>query len=189
MIKLKQMFKRAYRLIVEPEKSWREISGELAEPRQVLARYALPMMLIPAGAMIVRILFSRGQFITLSFVLNLLIGGIVNYILSATALLFAGWLISLLAPYFGSKNDLASAVKVASYSMTPVWLCSVFRVFPPLAVLSVLGLYGAYLVFTGLPIVLNTPPDKNLPFAFSVFGLGVIILSYLSLVAGGLFYL
>ncbi|OGB89414.1 hypothetical protein A2625_08005 [candidate division WOR-1 bacterium RIFCSPHIGHO2_01_FULL_53_15] len=183
------MFKRAYRLIIEPEKVWREIAGEAAEPRQIFMRYALPMMLIPAAAMVAKILLSRGQYITFSFVLNLLIGGIVNYILSAAALLFAAWLISLMAPYFGSKSEASSAVKIVAYSMTPVWLCSVFKVFPPLAVLSILGLYAAYLVYTGLPIVLNTPPEKNLPFAFSVFGLGAIILPYLSIIAGGLFYL
>lgn len=183
------MFKRAYLLIIEPEKTWRAIGQESVVIRQILIGYALPMMLVPTASMIVRILFSRLSFITLSFLFSLLIGALVNFILSAAALLFAGWLISLMAPYFGAKNDPAATLKIVVYSMTPVWLCSVFKIFPPLSVLSILGLYGTFLVFTGVPILLAPPPEKNLPFALSIVGLGLVLLAYLSMIAGGLFYL
>jgi hypothetical protein len=104
-------------------------------------------------------------------------------------LLLAGWLVSVIAQYFSSRTDLGSALKLIIYSMTPVWLTSVFSLIPKMAGLSILGLYSAFLVYVGIPILLETPPEKHAALAASVIVLGVFILMYLSISAGGLFYL
>lgn len=189
MIKCADMWQRAYQIIVQPDKSWREIKEESPELKRLFINYALPLMLLPLFSAVIRVLFARGPFITFSFVLSLLISAAVNYILSAAALLLAGWLVSVLAQYFASRTDLASAMKLVVYSLTPVWLAGLFNLFPKLAVLSSLGLYAAFLVYAGLPIVMETPPEKHPAFAASIIALGVFILMYLSITAGGLFYL
>lgn len=189
MLKFLYMFKRAYSLIIDPTKTWQIIAQEQVDIRRLIQSYALPMTLIPVASTIIRVLFARGPFITLYFIFNLLIGGVVNYILLIAALLFAGWLVSIFAQYFASKTELIAAMKLVVYSTTPVWLCSIFKIFPALSVLALLGFYSIYLVFAGLPIILQTPPDKNVAFASSIVAIGVIILTYLSIIAGGLFYL
>jgi hypothetical protein len=183
------MWRRAYQIIVQPEKSWREIKDENPEIKRLFINYALPLMLLSLFSAIIKVLFARGPFITWSFVASLLVSATVNYILSAAALLLAGWLVSVLAQYFASRTDLPSALKLIVYSLTPVWLTSLFNIVPKLAVLSSLGLYAAFLVYVGLPIVMETPPEKHTAFAASIIALGVFILMYLSITAGGLFYL
>ncbi len=183
------MWQKVYRLIVEPEKSWRAIKAESPEIRTLFTRYALPLMLIPLISAIIKVLVGRGPFITVSFVWGILVGSFVNYVLAAAALLLAGWLVSVIAQYFSSRTDLGSAMKLIVYSMTPVWLTSVFSIVPKLAGLSILGLYSAFLVYVGTPVIMETPPEKHTAFAAAVIALGVFILMYLSITAGGLFYL
>ena len=183
------MWQRAYQLITQPDKTWREIKAESPEIRRLFVGYALPLMLIPLFCSIVRVFMSRGPYITFSFISGLLLGALANYVLSAAALLLVGWLVSVLAQYFSSRTDLSLAMKLVIYSMTPVWLAGLFNLVPRLAVLTILGLYAAFLVYVGLPIVLETPPEKHTALAASVIALGVFILMYLSITAGGLFYL
>ena len=183
------MWQRAYQLITQPDKTWREIKGESPGIRRLLTGYALPLMLLPLFCSIVRIIMARGAFITFSFIANLLLGALANYVLSAAALLLVGWLVSVLAQYFSSKTDLALTMKLVIYSMTPVWLAGLFNLVPRLAVLSILGLYATFLIYVGLPLVLETPPEKHTAFAAAVIALGVFILMYLSITAGGLFYI
>ena len=183
------MWQRAYQLIIQPDKTWREIKGESPEIKSLFIKYALPLMLLPLFSSIVRILVARGPFITFSFISNLLVGALANYVLSAAALLLAGWLVSVLAQYFSSRTELSLTMKVIIYSMTPVWLAGLFNLVPRLAVLSILGLYSTFLLYVGLPIILETPPDKHTAFAAAVIAIGVFILMYLSITAGGLFYI
>jgi len=183
------MWQKAYRLIVEPEKSWRAIKEESPEIKSLFTGYALPLMVIPLASAIVKVVLGRGPFITWSFIWGIMASSLVNYILAAAALLLAGWLVSVLAQYFSSRTDLSSAMKLIVYAMTPVWLTSIFGIVPKLAGLSVLGLYAVFLVYNGVPVILETPPEKHTAFAAAIVALGIFILTYLSITAGGLFYL
>lgn len=183
------MWQKVYRLIVQPEKSWRAIKEESTEIKPLFTRYALPLMLLPLASALIKVLLGRGPFITPSFVWGILVSSLVNYILAAAALLLAGWLVSVIAQYFSSRAELAPALKLVVYSMTPIWLTSLFTVIPKMAGLSILGLYSAYLVYAGIPVIMETPPEKHAAFAAAVIALGIFILMYLSITAGGLFYL
>ena len=183
------MFKRAYQIIIEPGKTWPVIANEPTDVRRLFKSYVLPLILLPIICAVIKVLLARGPYITVPFVFNLVIVGTVNYILYAATILFAGWLVSILAQYFSSKTDIASAMKLVAYAMTPAWLSSVFQIFPRLSVLSILGFYAAYLIFTGLPVVLEAPEGKDTIFSATVVILGIFIMMYLSILTGGLSYI
>jgi hypothetical protein len=65
-----------------------------------------------------------------------------------------------LAPLFGGRRDFNSAFKLAVYSFTPVWMAGVFLVLPGLHFLALLGCYGAYLVWLGLPRLTKVSEDQ-----------------------------
>ena len=46
------------------------------------------------------------------------------------------------------------------YSYTPVWLAGIFLLAPGLRFLSVVGFYGVYLLWTGLPPLMKVPPSS-----------------------------
>ncbi len=182
------MLDKIYRLITRPEQTWWSIKQEPADLTKLFKNYALPLLLLPVLSAVVRSLSGHYRYLTWNYLFDLVLTSVVNYIMLAAVVLFAGWVVSLLARYFEVKDDLLSAMKVVVYSMTPIWLASVCRIFPRLSVLSLLGVYSAYLLFTALPIVLEAPPEKQFGLALTTIGFGVGLMMYLQVVIGGAFY-
>ena len=66
----------------------------------------------------------------------------------------------LLAPAFASRRGFDGAFKLAVYSYTPFWLAGIFLLAPGLRFLVLAGFYGVYLLWTGLPLLMQTPGPK-----------------------------
>ena len=75
--------------------------------------------------------------------------------------------IDLLAPIFGGKKNFGNAVKLSVYSHTPLWLAGIFLLVPGLNFLLMLGLYGIYLLWVGLPMM-GVPTYRALGYAVIV---------------------
>jgi hypothetical protein len=93
----------------------------------------------------------------------------------------------VLAPAFGARKDFAAALNLTVYSTTPVWLAGMFLLVPGLSFLIILGLYGAYLLWAGLPILMRSPPERALPYAAAVAACGLVIGVGLGLLEAPLF--
>ena len=85
----------------------------------------------------------------------------------ATVLLL-GLFIYLLAPLFGGRRDFDSAFKLAVYSFTPVWLAGIFLLLPGLHFLALIGFYGLYILWLGLPRLTKVPEEMSLTFAIAI---------------------
>ena len=55
-----------------------------------------------------------------------------------------------------------------STAHTPVWLAGVFLLIPGLNFLMILGLYGSYLLWVGLPPLMGAPQENALLYALCV---------------------
>jgi hypothetical protein len=73
--------------------------------------------------------------------------------------------ISLLAPRFGGKKNFPNALKLSVYSHTPLWLAGIFLLVPGLNFLLILGAYGLYLLWVGLPMLMQVPDERAFPYA------------------------
>lgn len=104
-----------------------------------------------------------------------LAGAIVQYILTFVIVYVMALIIDGLAPTFGGIKSQPSALKLAVYSMTPVWLAGIFSLIPGLAVLGILGLYGLYIFWLGAPILMKTPEDKSIAYTAAVVVCGIVI--------------
>jgi hypothetical protein len=61
------------------------------------------------------------------------------------------------------------------------------NIVPALGFLAFLGLlYGLYILYRGLPILLNTPADKTVIYVVAVLVVSIIILFIISVIIGGL---
>jgi hypothetical protein len=56
-------------------------------------------------------------------------------------------------------------LKLSVYSHTPLWLAGIFLLIPGLNFLLILGLYGLYLMWVGLPTLMRVPNERSLPYA------------------------
>jgi hypothetical protein len=76
--------------------------------------------------------------------------------------------IQVLAPMFGGRRSFDSAFKLAVYSFTPVWLAGIFLLLPGLHFLVLLGFYGLYILWRGLPRLAKVPDEMSLTFATAI---------------------
>ena len=83
---------------------------------------------------------------------------------------------------FASGYATPNAFKLAVYSYTPLWLAGIFLLVPGLRFLVFSGFYGAYLLWTGLPRLMQTPGSKVLPYA-AVIVAGACVLTLIVTVA------
>lgn len=114
-------------------------------------------------------------------------GAIVAYVLDLLAVLVIGFVIWKLGPSFNTQTDQARATRLAAYFYTPIFLIGILNIVPVLGYLAILGLlYGLYIVYMGLPILLNTPKDKVVTYIVVLFVFSIIILAIVSLVISGL---
>ncbi len=128
------------------------------------------------------LIFHKGHVIVYSIV-----SGIVAYIFALASVLIVSYVLFMLAPRFASAADLNKATKMVSYVYTPTFLIAVLNIYPPLQILSFLALlYGLYILWIGLPIVLNTPPEKKLMYVIATLVVTFIVYFILALIAAGL---
>ena len=107
---------------------------------------------------------------------------LVQYVLAFVMVYVMALIIDALAPTFKGQKNQANALKLAVYSMTPVWLAGIFSLIPGLRLLSILGLYGLYLLWVGLPPLMKAPQEKSTGYAAAVVVCAIII----SLVIGAI---
>ncbi len=90
---------------------------------------------------------------------------IVAYVLDIIAVFVVGFIIWKLAPNFGTTTNQVRATRMAAYTFTPAFLLAIFDIIPFLGIIAVLGLlYGLYILYLGLPILMSTPKDKVLSY-------------------------
>ena len=95
-------------------------------------------------------------------------GAVFGYLEAFVVVALLGLIIAVLAPAFGGKRDFAAAIKLAGYSCTPAWLAGIFLLLPGLHFLLLTGLYGGYVVMTGLPLLAKCPVRTAPAFALVI---------------------
>ena len=91
-----------------------------------------------------------------------LFGAFVHWLAAFVIVYALAVIIDGLAPTFSAQKNQQNAMKLAAYAMTPAWLAGVFGLIPGLGFLRLVGLiYGVYVFWLGLPILMKSPPDKT----------------------------
>jgi hypothetical protein len=172
---------RAYRILADPSAEWLRIDNESGDAAYLLANYVARLALIPAvfgfiGACVVGVVVPGTGTVRVP-VFDGLFGAVFGYVLTCATVLVLGLLINALSPLFGGRRNFDNAFRLAVYSYTPVWLTGIFLLAPGLLFLGLLGFYGAYLLWAGLPQMMKTPESSVLTFA------AIMVVSACALVA------
>ncbi len=154
---MNNLIERAKAILLNPKPTWETIKGETTTVGQVYTGFLVPLAAIPAGAMLIRhVLF--GGFYSIG---RALVGAILSYALTLVSVFIAGKVIDALAPTFGATKNNLNAFRVAAYSWTPALIAGILSIVPFLAPLGLLaGLYGIYLLYLGVLILMACPPQK-----------------------------
>jgi hypothetical protein len=157
--------RRVMAILIDPRGEWPRIARESSDAVFILAQYVAVLALIPAlagfiGAVLVGVTFPVVGTVRSPIFLALL-GAIVGYVANFAMVVLLAAIVDGLARRFGGQKNFGNALKLAAYSFTPVWLAGIFLLVPGLRFLTLLGFYSAYLVWTGLPLLMKSPPERT----------------------------
>ena len=159
---MSDLFARLKAIMLAPQTEWPAVAHESSDAMAM--RYVAVLALIPALARLAGGWLIGGYMPLLSA----LAGAVVGYALSFVAVFAVALMVDVLAPHFAAERGYSSALRLTAYSFTPVWLAGIVLLVPGASFLVLLGLYGIYLLWTGLPVLMRTPQDKALPYVIAV---------------------
>ena len=150
---MEQLVKRVQAIILTPQTEWPVIERESGDTALLFSRYvdsnvwdALALLTFPNYAEVTR--WRRVE--------------------ATTPAGLAADTISLTTAIETYPVDLMRQEASDDHSYTPAWLAGIFYLIPGLSFLAVLGLYGFYLLWLGLPPLMRTPREQALIYAAAV---------------------
>lgn len=165
-------------LMLQPRETWPRIADEPATTAGLYTGYLMLLALIPAvcGFIGMSLIGVGGFGVTFRVPVVAGLGHmVVSYVLSLAGIFVLGLLIDALAPTFGGSKSPIQALKVAVYASTAALLGGVFSLVPSLAVLGLLAAaYSIYLLYTGLPVLMNSRPEKTAAYTAVVVVAGIV---------------
>jgi hypothetical protein len=179
---------RAKAIMLTPKTEWLVIEREPGDPAYLFSNYVAILAAIPAvcsfiGASIIGISLPIVGTVRVGIVSGI-VSALVQYVLAFVMVYVMALIIDALAPTFKGQQNQANALKLAVYSMTPAWLAGVFSLIPGLRLLTILGLYGLYLLWVGLPLLMRAPQEKSTGYAAAIVVCAIIISLVIAAIVG-----
>ena len=85
-----------------------------------------------------------------------------------------------MAKTFDAEPSFTQALELAAYTATPLFMVGLAALYPSIWFMMVVGLaglsYSVYLLYTGVPIIMNIPEEKGFIYASSVVTAGLVLL-------------
>ena len=156
------LVERVKAILLTPKTEWPVIEREPGDAAYLFANYVAILAAIPAVCGFIGTVIAGGPLFAA------LIAAVVKYILTFVAIYIVALIVDALAPTFAGQKNFSNALKVTVYSYTPSWLAGVFLLIPGLRLLTILGLYGLYLLWLGLPSLMKSPEDKAIGYTAAV---------------------
>ena len=180
---MEQLIERVKAILLTPQTEWPVIAREPGEVSVLFTRYVAILALIPALAGFIGTSLV-GRYVPF---FSGLISAVFGYVMTFVVVYVVALIVNALAPTFDAQKNFPNALKLTVYSYTPGWLVGIFFLIPGLSFLSILGLYGLYLMWLGLPPLMQAPRDKALPYAAAVVACAVILAIVLGAVQAAFF--
>jgi len=161
---------RVKNILLTPATEWPAIVAEPVDLGALYSGYVAPLALIPAVCVLLGTLRADG-------LSGGVLAGVEAYVLNLVAVYVAGFAVAKAAPAFGAGENLIGALKLVAYSWTAYWVAAIFLLVPSLNLLRGLGLfYSFYLLYLGIPAVLQPPQSATLPLAVAAAIIEVVVL-------------
>ena len=175
---MKNLLNRAKQLILSPQTEYQAIEKENTPHSKVLTHYVLPLMVIPVlfafiGYGLIGVSFG-GYYVNdidlglryAALQIIMLLGGI--YITTL--------IINALTNKFGATKSFNSAFALVAYAYTPMFLAGIFLVWSEISWLVYpLGIYGLYLLISGLKAMMKPAEEKNNSYSAVSFIVAILI--------------
>jgi hypothetical protein len=179
------LFDRVWKIVAIPVREWPVVARETTRLEPLFVQYALPLAAVGPACAIFRlslfgIALAHGDYRVP--LLTAVVEGLISLALALLGVYVLAQAVNVLTASFGGDPDFEQALKLVTYSYTPIWLTGLLLLLPQSFALrilaSVIGLYSVFLIYLGLPPLLKVPKDSALGFAVVVavaaIGLGLV---------------
>jgi len=181
---MEKIIDRVKSILLSPKDALTAVKSEELSIADFMKEYVAIIAAIPpiaqfiGFAMVGHPVFGRRSFIASLFF------AVVSYVLTLVSVLVFGKVVNALASNFNSTKDDMNAFKLAVYAFTPGLVVGIANIVPSLSVLAMLGaLYGIYILYIGLPILMATPEDKNVAYTIVSLICGLILMVVIAWIA------
>jgi hypothetical protein len=174
------LIERVKNILLSPKAEWPVIARETGDMAFLFRNYVAILAAIPAVCGVVGVIvLGHGL-----FAVTAIVYAIIGYVFSFVGTWLFALIINLLAPTFAGRADFPSALKLSVYAQTPFWLAGVFYLIPALSILAILGLYGFYLLWLGLPVLMKSPQEKSLVYTIAIVVCAIIFYVVVAAITG-----
>lgn len=178
-----KLVERIKNICLSPKTEWPVIAEENTPHKTLITGYLLPLASLSAlagfigGSVVGHSLPFIGSYrVPIATGLSIAVFSIIMAVVGTVLL---GVIINALAPTFGGSKNPQQAFKVAVYSYTPAWVAGLFYMLPLLSFIAIIGaFYGLYLLYLGLPRLMNSAEDKSVAYTAVVI-ISALVLSFL----------
>lgn len=178
------ILKHVWGILADPRPTWGNIRDETWSTPQVFLTVVIPLALIsPLAGFIGTTQFGwqigAGEAVTLTkssaFQISVAYFGAI-----LVAVFVIGMLICWMSETYGDRKPLERCIALAAYAAVPLFLVGVIQVYPVLWINFLFGLpalaYSVYLLYSGVPVMMDVPPEKGFLFASAVLAVGLVAL-------------
>ena len=155
---------RAKKMILQPKQEWEVIETEEHTVKDLFTNYVMILAAIPAVAGFIgfSIIGLGGYLSTYRIPIPSGIAHmVIEYLFSLGSVYIVALVVDGFAPTFGAQKNFPQALKLTAFSSTAMWLAGIFSILPAMMILSLLGLYSLYLIYLGLPLLMNVHEDNK----------------------------
>ena len=174
------LIERIKNIILTPKTEWPVIEAEPTAVGQLYTGYVMPMAAFAAVMSFIRmsvigVNLPFGGTIRTPFSSGLY-SSVLTFVMGLIGLYLVGLIINMLAPTFGGRRDQRQALKTAAYALTPAWLGTALTFLPLGALLQLCaGIYGIYVLYLGLPVMMRSKPDSSGGYTASVVVCSILV--------------
>ncbi|OFX43701.1 MAG: hypothetical protein A2046_03560 [Bacteroidetes bacterium GWA2_30_7] len=182
MFDLNFIINRIRNIVFIPVNEWEVIKNENHNVQRILVNYLLPIIFTIGLADLLGGLIFESFFSLTYRVLSACFAMFIPFV----TIIVTSFLISILAPSFGAKNDFSSSLKLVTYSFSIQLVLNIItNLLPFLSIIGILGLYYIFIIWHGVVPVMNVSGEKRVSFVI----LSVLIILVISILCSFLFNL
>jgi hypothetical protein len=166
---------RVQNIIMTPQTEWPVIASEPTDPPKLYTSYIILLAAIPPIATFLSLMiWGIGGFRPIG---TFAASAIAQYIFTLIGVAIMGFIFAKLAPSFGGQDDVNQGLKLAAYAATPGWVASVFVIIPVIGwIVALVGaIYGLYVLYLGIPVLMKNPQEKTLIYAVAAIVVAIVI--------------
>jgi hypothetical protein len=178
------MIQHTFGLLTSPSKHWRSIAQLDDNTLTTLLLYPCFMALIPAvawyfGTTTEGWTVGSGEAIKLTRESALQIC-ILVYLTMLGCVAAIGYFIHWMADTYGAKSTITKGIVITGLTATPLFISGIVGVYPLLWLDMLIGVFAVswsvYLMYLGIPIVMDIPEERGFLFSSAVMAIGLVIL-------------